>query len=146
HTGTGPVPVPRGDYRRPPSEPAPGRDTAMPVHSVGRPDALSLRAPGERTTTLQDLPRPIMTMPGLPPPPIPVPPGVTDLPIPAPPAIPATNTRVGIGSTASGAAKPVIPTIRPRPGSAGGIPQIKPPTLPTRNLRAPQPTDDDLAI
>jgi hypothetical protein len=131
HLGTGPIrrfdedDLRRNDAlgRAPEAEPAP-YELAPPDPAAAPPTLMSA------ANTLSDLPRPITTVPGLPPPPIPVPPGLGPPSIPPPPGQPTTNTLVGMGRSTP----PAIPTVKRAP-SVSGIPPMPPPAvrkLPTR--------------
>jgi hypothetical protein len=107
------------------TEPGP---TDLATSQFVRPD---LQVPGltplvgpSAAATLQDLPRPITTMTGLPPPPIPVPPGLVPASIPPPPGAPA-STLLGLPAIK---ATPTIPAIKARvsdaPAGAGAIPSL----------------------
>jgi hypothetical protein len=142
HLGTGPIRRVAEDEVRAATpvlgrEPEQVRDPSEALtYEIARPDlAAGDRALGASFgaagSTVPDLPKlPITTMPGLPPPPIPVPPGVAPPPIPPTPA-PGASTLLGIGKP------PAIPAIRPRPGSASGIPAKPPAVPPLRRSDAP---------
>ena len=159
NVGTGPVP------RSPaPEIPTLGRDShaELATHEFVRPDA---PVPGPSplvgpAVTMPDMPRPMTTMTGLPPPPIPVPPGVHTLsPPPPPPMRDAPATLVGISAKVPivPAKVPAIPARRPPsnpPPSAGAtapmipkIPARADTEEPTRQLfpednNSPPPVDD----
>ncbi len=67
-------------------------------------------------TALPDVPRPILTMTGLPPPPIPVPPGVAQPPIPPPPLPGGPSTPLGMPRVSRVSS---VPQIKPRAGDPG---------------------------
>ena len=118
HLGTGPI-------RRLDEDPRttmPGMPASAP-YELGPADpgaGLGNAGLGNAANTLSDLPRPMTTVPGLPPPPIPVPPGI------APPSIPTTpgagsGTLLGMGKTPP----PVLPA-KPRPAAMGSLPPVPP--------------------
>jgi serine/threonine-protein kinase len=148
HLGTGPIRRPEDDEaRRAPadapeapyelaSSAAGHAGPAGPAGGAGEP-----AAPPTPATTLPDLQRPPMTVPGVPPPPIPVPPGVGGLPSSTPPTSAGAPTLLGVGKT-----PPALPAIKPmqRPGTASGSP-AKPPAVPAAALR-PGRAATDLSI
>ncbi|HET9622018.1 MAG TPA: protein kinase [Kofleriaceae bacterium] len=144
HLGTGPIrTLGDGDLAR-----AASAAPVTPAYEIN-----SGAAPGLPPTfaappgsTLPDLPRQPMTVPGLAPPPIPVPPGVNGPPTSPLSGAPGSSTLLGMGSK-----PPAIPTIRPRPGSSGGIPTVPAmvPNIPraaTRPGTRPGTADDAIAI
>ena len=89
------------------------------------------------STTLPDLPRQPVTVPGLAPPPIPVPPGVAMPPSAPLSGPPGNNTLLGLGK-----APPAIPSIRPRPAAG----TARPLAIPSITGRAPTRPGDPIAI
>jgi len=139
HVGTGPVPK---QAPPPVNVPTLGRDAhEAPTSEFVRPD---VPVPGPAplvgpATTMPDMPRPMTTMTGLPPPPIPVPQGVVTLsPSSPPPVRDAPATLIGIQ------AKPVVPAkvpaIPPRPltGSTPPTPPVPPLVRPPAPPLAPK--------
>lgn len=126
HVGTGPVP------KQAPSVDIPtlGRDAhEAPTSEFVRPD---VPVPGPAplvgpATTMPDMPRPMTTMTGLPPPPIPVPQGVVTLSSPPPPP-PRDAPATLLGIKTGGIVPPKVPVIPPRP--PGGSTPPAPPAPP----------------
>jgi serine/threonine protein kinase len=129
HLGTGPIRRIE-DERGAGDVPLPGDPLATPYElaaadpALGGPAALAAAA-----STLPDLPRPMTTVPGLPPPPVPVPPGLgppSIPPPPAPPPGPGNATLLGLGRNA-----PSIPTAIPisSRSSATATPPVPPPAI-----------------
>jgi serine/threonine protein kinase len=147
HFGTGPIRRPdevaleppdvsdAGDSRRPPgSGPHTLQTPPASAYELAPADLGAMAGPA---TTLPDLPRQPMTVPGLPPPPIPVPPGVGGSPASAPQAPSASNTLLGLG----GKTPPAIPAVKvPRAASPTGLPS-RPPAVPAAALRPRAQTD-----
>lgn len=137
HLGTGPVRRPDEDDRRPGFGQEPPPEPQAPAYELMRPepsDGPGLAAAG---TTLQDMPRTPMTVPGLAPPPIPVPSGLGPIPSPVPPSPSGAHTLLGVGKP-----PPAIPAIKPipRPGSIST--PATPPAIPPAALRPLRPATD----
>ncbi|TMQ12786.1 MAG: hypothetical protein E6J91_20290 [Deltaproteobacteria bacterium] len=120
HLGTGPVRrLDEDDIRRPATAREP---EVAPDPSVAAPYEIGPADPLGPAGTMPDLPRPITTVPGLPPPPIPVPSGLAGPGNPPPSGPSGAGTLLGLGR----ATPPAIPTIKPRAGSVSGIPPVPP--------------------
>lgn len=138
-TGNAPVIPSLGNRNTPPPGPPSQQGLDVPTTEFKRggqpapapvgPGSVSIAELAEHArtaSTLPDLPKPMTTMAGLPPPPIPVPQGVSPPPIPPVPAVPnAPPTLLGIQNAKQ---VPGIPSIATRPPSTAtppGIPKFR---------------------
>ncbi|HEX7841271.1 MAG TPA: protein kinase, partial [Kofleriaceae bacterium] len=146
HLGTGPIRrLDDGDARRAPPaigrDPDTAHDLASAPYELAPPDPMSPQALAAAGATISDLPRPMTTVPGLPPPPIPVPPGVGPPTVPMAPGPAGTGTLLGMGKS-----PPAPPAGKSQPGSQAGAPPVpggvrRPPTRPGFDLEIPvEPT------